>query len=85
MQGQGPDLSPGFLMNEVFSRCGWEGPAYQQYTADVARQIPVVHSSGRIMVDGIMTDDPPEPEKSLLREYESVQYYYLKHFAYGKE
>ena len=85
MQGEGPDLSPGFLMNEVFSLCGWEGPAYQQYTAGVAARIPVVHASGRCVVDGVLTDDPPEPEKDLLREYQNVQYYYLKHFAYGKE
>ena len=85
MQGTGPDLSPGFLMNEVFSLCGWEGPAYQQYTSEVAARIPVVHASGRCMAEGVLTDDPPEPEKALLREYQNVQYYYLKHFAYGKE
>ena len=26
-QGQGPDLSPCFLMNQVFEMIGWDGPS----------------------------------------------------------
>lgn len=39
-QGQGPDLSPCFLMNEVFELIGWEGSAYMQAQRETAHTLP---------------------------------------------
>lgn len=44
--GEGPDLSPCFLMNKVFEMCGWEGSAYMQAMRESADGLPVIHTTG---------------------------------------
>ncbi len=84
-QGTGPDISPCFLMNQVFYLCGWDGPAYMQAIRSVALEVPVIHASGRYVVNGTLVSDLPEDCQALVDEYLNLQYYWRKHFAYGKE
>lgn len=44
--GQGPDISPAYLMNELFRLCGWDGPAYMQLMDDLEPLLPVVNTDG---------------------------------------
>ena len=44
--GQGPDLSPCFLMDHLFQMLGWEGSDYMQAQRQVAEAVPVLHTSG---------------------------------------
>ena len=45
--GEGPDVSPCFLMNVLFEQCGWgSGSAYMQLTGEVMEQIPVINTDG---------------------------------------
>lgn len=84
-QGEGPDLAPSFLMNQIFRLCGWTGPAYMQATEAVAQAVPVVHSSGRYLVDGEIAAQLPEDKATLVNDYRKLQYYWRHHFAYGKD
>lgn len=43
-------------MNELFAQCGWEGPAFLQLADTVKETVPVVHSSGLYLEDGVLTD-----------------------------
>lgn len=81
-QGEGPDLGPNFLMNEVFRLCGWDGPAYMQAIEEVSRQVPVVHTTGRCLENGVLTDSLSPEGEALVKDYKNLQYYWRNHFVY---
>lgn len=75
--GEGPTLSPGFLMSEFFKLAGWQGSEYMQYLADLSEKIPVVHNTGVIMLpDGTLVRELSEEQQALVDEYKYVQYYW---------
>lgn len=82
-QGEGPDLGPCFLMNKVFELCGWEGPAYLQATNAVAERIPVIHSTGRYLENGVLTGQLSPEGEALVRDYKALEYYQRNTFAYS--
>ena len=43
--GQGPEISPCFLMNVLFDQCGWEGPGYMKLTDEVMAHHPILHTT----------------------------------------
>ena len=73
--GTGPDISPCFLMNVLFDLCGWEGPGYTKLTDAVLQAVPVLHTSGRYLADGTLTDALPADRQALVEQMERVQYY----------
>lgn len=84
-QGEGPDLGPYFLMNQLFDLCGWTGPAYMQALRPIAQLVPVVHISGQYMTNGTMVSALPPDAAQRAAEYRTLQYYQRHNFAYGKE
>lgn len=75
--GEGPTLSPGFLMAHFFELAGWEGSEYIQYLNDVAEILPVIHNSGiAIDAEGNIIREPDEEQQALLDEFAKVQYYW---------
>lgn len=89
LTGEGPTLSPNFLMTELFDLCGWEGPAYMQATRAVKEQVPVINvPTGRYLEDGVLTGGEGGRELSaageaLVREYQCLQYYSKRNFRYS--
>lgn len=81
--GEGPDLSPCFLMGHFFDLLGWEGDAYTQATAEVRQSLPVIHDGGRCMENGILTTTLSERGGQLLHQFRSLEFFRAKHFAYA--
>ena len=81
--GEGPEISPCFLMNVLFDQLGWEGPGYMKLTDEVMAQTPVLHNTGRALVDGTLTDTLTESQQTLRDRMTCVQYY-LSMDAEGK-
>ena len=73
--GTGPDISPCFLMNVLFDQCGWEGPGYTKLTDAVLDAVPMLHTSGRYLLDGALTDSLPADIQELVKQMEHAQYY----------
>ena len=73
--GQGPEISPCFLMNVLFEQCGWGGPGYMKFTDEVMAQTPVLHNTGRSLVGGTFTDTLTEAQQSLRDQMLRIQYY----------
>lgn len=73
--GTGPDLSPCFLMDEVFSLCSWEGSAYQQAQRQTARALPVLHTTGWCERDGLLTRDLTKKERDQVTWFQALSYY----------
>ena len=79
--GEGPDVSPCFLMNLLFEECGLgRGGAFMQAAEDLRRLTPVVSLSGVCLeADGTFTAGTPETAQDALRRYEYVQYFRKQH------
>lgn len=80
--GEGPTISPCFLMNVLFEQCSWEGPVYMRVMNEIREVIPVVSTSGKYVVDGNFVYEIPEDRKELYRKFECTQFYWRNHFVY---
>lgn len=81
--GEGPDLGPQFLMNQVFRLCNWEGPAFMQATGQVMDRVPVMNRpTGLYVENGALTGTLSPEGQALVDDYRSAQYYYRRHFSY---
>lgn len=79
--GEGPDLAPCFLMNEVFRLCSWDGPAYLKAIQQVSQAVPVPHATGLYLENGVFAGTLTPEGEALIQDYESLQYYWRRHFA----
>ena len=81
LAGEGPTLSPGYLLNPVFERLGWKGSAFMQFTETIRASLPVVSTNGYVMENGVLSASPSEEAKALLRAYSSVQFYLRERYG----
>ena len=73
--GQGPDISPCFLMNVLFEQCGWKGPGFMQLTNAVRAETAMIHATDRYLVDGHITDTLTDSQNQLVQNMIHAQYY----------
>ncbi len=86
MVGEGPDVSPCFLMNVLFDRLGWEGDAYMQAVDQCWREVPVIHAQGRYLTaDGTLhtLEDLTPEQAGLVQRFLNLDYYRRQHFSAG--
>lgn len=67
--------SPGYLMNILFQRLGWSGPAYMQFTEQIRAHIPLIYLGGRYIEDGEYTTSLRPDSEALLLNYQYLQFY----------
>ena len=80
--GEGPDISPCFLMNVLFERLGWTGDAYMQAADQCRRELPVVHNYGvYLTAGGELTRELTEEQQRLARQFSCLGYYRERHFS----
>lgn len=80
--GDGPDLSPCFLMNALFDQLGWEGSAYMQAVHGCWQELPVVHKSGTYLTaDGVLTPTLSPEQDAAARRFLQLQYYRSRRFS----
>lgn len=73
--GEGPDISPCFLMNVLFEQLGWTGDAYMQAADQCRAQLPVIHSHGvRLTAGGELTAQLPPEQAELARRFLCLSY-----------
>ena len=75
LTGEGGDFSPCFLMEELFTQCGWEGPGFMQLSRQLRDITPLVHVQGLYWKDGGLTDALPAEEQDFLTAFLGAQYY----------
>lgn len=73
--GDGGDFSPCFLMNRVFDLLGLSGPGYMQLANETRAVSPLVHQSGRYLLDGQLVDELSGEDEQALLHMLWAQYY----------
>ncbi len=82
--GEGPTLSPGFLMNYLFRECSWTGSAWMQYTDTVMDALPVLTTNGfYVTADGTFTTGLSEAEARTVADFRIADYWYKRNFLYA--
>ena len=80
--GEGPTISPCYLMNILFEQCSWDGPAYMQVMDEQQKVFPVASTVGKYVVDDVFTCEIPEERKELFSQFVCLQYYWRNKFRY---
>lgn len=80
--GEGPDISPCYLMNLVFRQLGWKGPAFMQAMDEMMEVFPIVTTNSRYLVDGVLTDAIPEERRELFDRFLYLNQYWRSEFLY---
>jgi len=73
--GNGPAISPCFLMNVLFEQCGWSGPGYLKLTNEVLTALPVIHTTGQYLTADALTDTLTGQQQALAERMINAQYY----------
>ena len=82
LAGEGPAISPCYLMNLVFQQLGWKGPAFLQAMEELRQVFPVVSTTGRHVVDGVLMDVIPAERWELYQKFLYLQQYWRSEFLY---
>ena len=80
-RGEGPMVSPCFLMNVLFDEMGWEGSAFQQFSRRIQEKLPVICTSGFYVEDGRLCTSLSREGKEALRLFNSVFFYQAQVFS----
>lgn len=75
--GDGGSISPCFLMQELFTLCGWEGDAFMRANMELHKTFDVVSTLGyyRTTEDGALLPSMTKKEAALLNQYRQMEYY----------
>ena len=78
--GEGPMISPCYLMNVLFEACGWEGPSFLKLSDTVRGVLPVVSSNGRFLENGRLVSEAEisEAAQGAYRELRFAEYYLMR-------
>ena len=80
--GEGPAVSPGFLMALVFDRLGWRGSAYMQLESEVREEISVINMNGfYLTADGELVTELSDEQAAQISKLECAQYSLKKNFV----
>lgn len=77
--GQVDDISPNFLMPELFEALGWEGNEYLQYIQELKNHYSVNHIV-YFKENGEYTPEMSDVNKKRYEEFLNVEYYYSHNF-----
>lgn len=73
--GEGPTIGPYFLMNEVFSQCGYDGPAFMRVSRALEAQVQVLHSTGKYMARGELLSALPDSAAQAENDFACAEFY----------
>ncbi len=73
--GEGPTISPCYLMSEVFDCCGWTGPSWMQFQRTVRNTLPVLHFRNYGLHGDTLTMAKTAQEQAAFDEFARIEYY----------
>lgn len=82
VRGEGPAISPCYLMNLVFGQLGWEGPGFMQAMDEMMETFPIVTTTGWTMAGGVLNGQMTEEQKEQYQKFRYMQHYWRNEFRY---
>ncbi len=76
--GAGREISPCFLLNEVFDLCGYKGSAYMQLASDTCDAVSVINPTGIYVEKGQLTDTLSPQGREAVSRLLNAEYYQKK-------
>ncbi len=73
LAGQGPDISPCYLMNLLYHQLGWQGSGFAQLMNDYFQVMPVVNVTGRYVIDQRLVAEIPQKWEQVVGDFFLVQ------------
>lgn len=81
--GEGEDISSCFLMDTLFTQCGWGKPVFMQLNHQLYELTNVVNiTTGHYNIDGALTVSPQGEAAELIRKAKHAEYYMKHNFMY---
>lgn len=77
-EGYQGSFSPCFLSAELFDLLGWEGSAQTNALRELREYADVIHSTGVVRENGVLTSSPSEAAAEKIAEYKRLEYYLRK-------
>ena len=74
--GEGVDLAPNYLMNELFEKLGYDRPAFMKITDSVRKTI-TAHSGNVFMENGEVVDALSDEDQNMWDQYKKYEYYFM--------
>lgn len=74
--GEGSDIAPNYLMNELFEQLGYEGSAFMKITNSV-RETITVHSGDIFVENGAVVDELSDEDQQVWNQYKKYEYYFM--------
>lgn len=73
--GYGGDLSPCFLMNEIFDQCVWGGNAYMDAANDLRAYTSIVNTAtGYFYENGVLTTTLSDEAEAVYKNFKKIEY-----------
>ena len=72
IRGEGPTISPCYLMNVVFEQLGWEGTAFSKKMDEYRQVMPVITTTGRFLIDGQLVTRVPAQHMEMATEFRKL-------------
>ena len=79
--GEGPAISPCFLMTLAFDQMGWKGSAFMQFNRTVMEHVSVINPDGYYLENSQLVKVLPEKDRELVHEMQLAQYYVKNRFG----
>ena len=81
--GEGPAISPCYLMDLLFETCGWEGPSFLKLSEEVRALLPVVSTKDRYLQNGVLVpgSELTAEARQALTKLQYAQYYLMRDSA----
>ena len=79
--GEGPAVSPGFLMDLVFEKLGWRGSPFMQLEREVRSHIYAINTNGFYLTDEGLVSTLSDENAARLQQLEYAQYYLRTNFT----
>ena len=76
VEGEGPTVSPAFLMNVLFDKLGLgKGSEYMQIASETMEKVSVINTSGVYVENGNVTTELSEEANNLVNRFLTVQFF----------
>lgn len=82
VRGEGPAISPCYLMNLLFGQLGWDGPGFMQAMDEMMEVFPIATTTGWTMTDGVLNGQMSQERKELYQKFLYLQHYWRNEFQY---